>query len=215
LAVVIKWLAHAGFQIKAKGKTIYIDLEKYGEFTDKADLILVTHIHTDHCDPDQIKKARQPKTVVIAPADCASRIGGNVKTLKPGEEAEVDGIEVEAVEAYGVKRFRSPGVPFHPRGLGVGYLVTVEGKTIYHAGDTDFIPEMRQLKNIDVALMPSGDTYTMDNNDAAEAALAFKPRSVMPMHRWRTDPEELKKKVEATSNIKVVILKEGQEYRIP
>ena len=215
LTAVIKWLAHAGFQIKAKGKTIYVDLEKYGEFSDKADLILVTHIHTDHCDPEQIKKARQPKTVVIAPADCVSKIGGKVKTLKPGEETEVDGIDVKAVEAYGIKRFRSPGVPFHPRGLGVGYLVTVEGKTIYHAGDTDFIPEMRQLKNIDVALLPSGDTYTMDNNDAAEAALAFEPRVVMPMHRWGTDPEELRKKVEAKSDIKVVILKEGQEYRVP
>jgi L-ascorbate metabolism protein UlaG (beta-lactamase superfamily) len=215
MVVVIKWLAHAGFQIKAKGKTIYIDLEKYGEFSDKADLILVTHIHTDHCDPDQIKKARKPETVVIAPADCVSKIGGNVKTLKPGEETEVDGIHVKAVEAYGVKRFRSPGVPFHPKGLGVGYLVTVEGKTVYHAGDTDFIPEMRQLKNIDVALLPSGDTYTMDNNDAAEAALAFKPSAVIPMHRWSTNPEELKGKVEAKSNSKVVILKEGQEYRVP
>ena len=215
MTVVVKWLAHAGFQIKAKGKTIYIDLEKYGEFSDKADLILVTHLHTDHCDPDQISKARQPKTVVIAPADCVPKIGGKVKTLKPGEETEVDGIDVKAVEAYGIKRFRSPGVPFHPRGLGVGYIVTVEGKAIYHAGDTDFIPEMSQLKNIDVALLPSGDTYTMDNNDAAEAALAFKPRVVMPMHRWGTDPEELRKKVEAKSDVKVVILKEGQEYRVP
>lgn len=215
MAVAIKWLAHAGFQVKAKGRIIYIDLEKYGEFSDKADLILVTHIHTDHCDPDQIKKARKPETVVIAPSDCVSKIGGNVKTLKPGEETEVDGIHVKAVEAYGIKRFRSPGVPFHPKGLGVGYLVTVEGKTIYHAGDTDFIPEMRQLKNIDVALLPSGDTYTMDNNDAAEAALAFKPSAVIPMHRWSTNPEELKEKVEAKSNVKVVLLKEGQEYRVP
>jgi L-ascorbate metabolism protein UlaG (beta-lactamase superfamily) len=215
MTVVIKWLAHAGFQIKTKGKTIYIDLEKYGEFTDKADLILVTHSHTDHCDPDQIQKARKPETVIIAPSDCVSKIGGNVKTLKPGEETEIDGIHVKAVEAYGIKRFRSPGIPFHPRGLGVGYMVTVEGKTIYHAGDTDFVPEMRQLKNIDVALLPSGDTYTMDSNDAAEAALAFKPRALIPMHRWSTNPEELKEKVEAKSDIKVVILREGQEYRVP
>jgi L-ascorbate metabolism protein UlaG (beta-lactamase superfamily) len=215
MTVVIKWLAHAGFQIKTKGKTIYIDLEKYGEFTDKADLILVTHSHTDHCDPDQIQKARKPETVIIAPSDCVSKIGGNVKTLKPGEETEIDGIHVKAVEAYGIKRFRSPGIPFHPRGLGVGYMVTVEGKTIYHAGDTDFVPEMRQLKNIDVALLPSGDTYTMDNSDATEAALAFKPRALIPMHRWSTNPEELKEKVEAKSDIKVVILREGQEYRVP
>jgi L-ascorbate metabolism protein UlaG (beta-lactamase superfamily) len=215
MTVVIKLLAHAGFQIKTKGKIIYIDLEKYGEFSDKADLILVTHLHTDHCDPDQIHKARKPETVIIAPSDCVSKIGGNVKTLKPGEETKVDGIHVKAVEAYGIKRFRSPGILFHPKGLGVGYLITAEGKTIYHAGDTDFTPEMRQLTNIDVAILPSGDTYTMDNNDAAEAALAFKPRVVIPMHRWSTNPAELKEKVEAESDIKVVILKEGQEYRVP
>lgn len=214
MTVVIKWLAHAGFQIKTKGKIIYIDLEKYGEFSDKADLILVTHSHTDHCAPDQIQKTRKPDTVIIAPSDCVSKIGGNVKTLKAGEETEVGNIHVRAVEAYGVKRFRSPGNLFHPKGLGVGYLITAEGKTIYHAGDTDFIPEMRQLTNIDVALLPSGDTYTMDNNDAAEAALAFKPRVVIPMHRWGTNPAELKEKVEAESNIKVMILKEGQEYQV-
>ena len=214
MTVVIKWLAHAGFQVKTKGKTIYIDLEKYGEFSDKADLILVTHLRTDHCDPDQIQKARKSETVIIAPADCVSKIGGNVKTLKAGEETEVGDIHVKAVEAYGIKRFRSPGDPFHPKGLGVGYLITAEGKTIYHAGDTDFIPEMRQLENIDVALLPSGDTYTMDNNDAAEAALAFKPRVVIPMHRWDTNPAELKDRVDANSNIKVMILKEGQGYQV-
>jgi len=214
MAVIIKWLAHASFQIRTEGKTIYIDLEKYSEFSDKADLILVTHLHTDHCDPAQIQKSRKPDTVVIAPSDCVSKIGGNVKTLKAGEETKVGNIHVKAVEAYGVKRFRSPGNPFHPKGLGVGYLITAEGKTIYHAGDTDFIPEMRQLKNIDVALLPSGDTYTMDNSDAAEAALAFKPRVVIPMHRWDTNPAELKEKIEAKSNIEVMILKEGQEYQV-
>jgi len=214
MAVTIKWLAHAGFQIKAEGKIIYIDLEKGGEFSEKADLILVTHSHTDHCDPAQIQKARKPDTLIIAPADCVSKIGGNVKTLKAGEETKIGNIKVKAVEAYNVKRFRSPGIPFHPKGLGVGYLITAEGKTVYHAGDTDVIPEMRQLSNVDVALLPSGDTYTMDNNDAAEAALAFKPKTVIPMHRWRTKPVEFKNKVQANSSIKVVILREGDEHKI-
>jgi len=214
MAVTIKWLAHAGFQIKAEGKIIYIDLEKGGEFSEKADLILVTHSHTDHCDPAQIQKARKPDTLIIAPADCVSKIGGNVKTLKAGEETKIGNIKVKAVEAYNVKRFRSPGIPFHPKGLGVGYLITAEGKTVYHAGDTDVIPEMRQLSNVDVALLPSGDTYTMDNNDAAEAALAFKPKTVIPMHRWRTKPVEFKNKVQANSSIKVVILREGEEHKI-
>lgn len=214
MVVTVKWLAHSGFQVKATGKTVYIDLEKYGEFSEKADLILVTHAHTDHCDPAQIEKARKKNTVVIAPADCIPKIGGNVKTLKAGEETQVDNIKVKAVEAYNFKRFRTPGIPYHPKGLGVGYLITVENKTIYHAGDTDFISEMRQLSHVDLALLPSGDTYTMDNADAAEAALAFKPKAVIPMHRWSTNPMELKNKVETQSNIKVIVLKEGEEYKL-
>ena len=214
MGVLIKWLAHASFQIKANGKIIYVDLEKYGEATEKADLILVTHSHTDHCDPDKIKKVQKEETVIIAPKDCVSIIGGNVKTLKPGEETSVDNIRIRAVEAYNYKRFRSPGKPYHPKGLGVGYLITAEGKTIYHAGDTDFIPEMRKIGPVDVVLLPSGGTYTMDNAEAAEAAIAINPKIVIPMHRWDTNPEEFKKKVEANSNIKVMVLREGEEFQL-
>ena len=124
---------------------------------------------------------------------------------------------IKAVEAYNVKRFRSPGNPFHPKGSGVGYLITMESKTIYHAGDTDFIPEMKQLEdvNVDVALLPSGDTYTMDNIDAAEATLAIKPKIVVPMHRWSTNPEAFKKEVESKSNTKVILMQEGEELQLP
>jgi L-ascorbate metabolism protein UlaG (beta-lactamase superfamily) len=216
MAVVVRFLAHAGFQIKANGNVIYVDLEKYSEPSQKADLILVTHSHTDHCDPAKIGQVRTNDTVVIAPQDCLTKIGGTVKVLEPGEETTIDGIKVRAVEAYNVKRFRSPGNPYHPKGFGVGYLITVEGKTIYHAGDTDFIPEMRELGDIDVALLPSGDTYTMDNAEAAEAAHAIHPRAVIPMHRWKTNPDELRKKVEAAdSDIEVILLREGEEYEVP
>jgi len=214
MVVSIKWLAHAGFQIKANGRIIYVDLEKHGKATEKADLILVTHSHTDHCDPDQIKNVQKNDTVIIAPKDCASMIGRSVKTLRPGEETSVDDIRVKAVEAYNYRRFRSPGNPYHPKGFGVGYLITAEGKTIYHAGDTDFIPEMRKLDPVDVVLLPSGGTYTMDNAEAAEAAIAINPKIVIPMHRWDTNPEEFKKKVETSSNVKVVILQEGREYKV-
>ena len=152
--------------------------------------------------------------MIIAPKDCASIIGRNVKTLRPGEETSVDNIRVKAVEAYNYKRFRSPGNPYHPKGFGVGYLIKVEGKTIYHAGDTDFIPEMRKVGLVDVVLLPSGGTYTMDNAEAAEAAIAINPKIVIPMHRWDTNPEEFKKKVEANSNVKVLMLKEGEEYQV-
>jgi len=214
MGILIKWLAHAGFQIKADGKIIYVDLEKNSKATEKADLILVTHSHTDHCDVDKIKNVRKEKTVIIAPEDCVSMIGRNVKTLKPGEETSVDNVTVKAVEAYNYKRFRSPEKPYHPKGFGVGYLIKAEGKTIYHAGDTDFIPEMQKLGSIDVALLPSGGTYTMDNAEAAEAAMAINPKIVIPMHRWDTNPEDFKKKVDANSNIKVMVLQEGEEFQL-
>jgi len=211
--VSIKWLGHASFLIKAEGKNIYIDPYE-GEYSEKADLILVTHSHFDHCDTSKIEKIRGENTVIIAPEDCVSKIGGNVKTLKPGEETTIGNLRVKAVEAYNYKRFKAPGKPFHPKGFGVGYLLTAEGKTIYHAGDTDFIPEMKNLGHVDVALLPSGGTYTMDNAEAAEAAIAINPEVAVPMHRWDTNPEEFKDKVEANSHVKVVVLGKGEEYQV-
>ena len=214
MGVVVKWLAHSGFEIKADDKVIYVDLEEHGEPSEKADFILVTHSHADHCDPNKIKKVRKEDTVIIAPEDCVSKIGGNVKTLKAGEEMTFGNIRIKAVDAYNTKRFRSPGNPYHPKGLGVGYLIMTEGKTIYHAGDTDLIPEMRKLSKVDVALLPSGGTYTMDDVEATEAAVIIKPKTVLPMHRWNTNPEEFRKMVEGKSKINVLILKEGEEFQV-
>lgn len=210
----LRWLGHACFLINIEGKIIVTDPQK-SDYSGKADLILVSHSHSDHLDVSEIKKLRKKDTIIIAPEDCKSKITMATKSLKPGQEATFGKVKIRAVEAYNVKRFRSPGVPFHPKGLGVGYLILGEGTTIYHAGDTDFIPEMKQLGHVDVALLPSGGTYTMDSPDAAEAALAVKPEVAIPMHRWDTDPEEFRKKVESTdSSIRVVILAKGQEYQV-
>jgi L-ascorbate metabolism protein UlaG (beta-lactamase superfamily) len=214
LSVDIKWIAHSCFQIKAEEKIIYVDMGRYSKPSEKADLILITHSHTDHCDPDRVKRVLKGDTLIVAPKDCASILDSSVKTLRPGEVASFGNIRIKAVEAYNNKRFRSPGNPFHPKGFGVGYLVTVNGKTIYHAGDTDFVPEMRRLGQVDVALLPTGDTYTMNNAEAAEAAVAINPKVVIPMHRWDTRPEDFKSAVEANSKVKVLILNEGEEYRI-
>jgi len=213
MSFTLKWLGHASFQINVNGTIIYVDPYR-GEYSEKADLILVTHSHGDHCSVAKIKSARDADTLVFAPEDCVKKIKGKVKTLKTGEEATVGDVKVRAVEAYNVKRFRSPGNPFHPKGFGVGYLITALGKTVYHAGDTDFIPEMRQLGHVDAALLPSGGTYTMDNAEAAEAALAINPAVVIPMHRWDTKPDDFKKIVEASSKIKVAALEKGEEYRV-
>jgi len=213
MGISVKWLGHASFEMKADDKIIYTDPYE-GEYEDKADLILVSHSHYDHCDMSRIKSIRKDSTLVIAPADCASKTGGDVKSLKPGEKVSVGKITVEAVEAYNYKRFRSPGIPFHPKGLGVGYLVTMGDKTIYHAGDTDFVPEMKNLRNVYLALLPSGGTATMNNSEAVDAALAIKPRYVIPMHRWDTSPEKFKREVETKSNIKVILLKPGEQFEI-
>jgi len=213
LSFAVKWLGHASFQINVDSKVIYVDPYE-GTYEDKADIVLVSHSHFDHCDPSKIEKILKKDTVIICPAYCARKVKGNVKVLKPGDKATVGEITVEAVHAYNYKRFRSPGQPFHPKGSGLGFLITVGGKTVYHAGDTDFIPEMKELKSIDLALLPSGGTYTMDNAEAAEAALAIKPKVVIPMHRWNSDPSIMKRKVEAESDVKVVLLQPGETFKL-
>lgn len=209
----LKWLGHASWKLKAGGKTVYIDPYQ-GDYDEKADIILSTHSHTDHCEPSKVELAKKDETVIVAPADCAGKIGASVRSLNPGEKAVFGDVTVEAVEAYNVKRFRSPGVPFHPKGLGVGYLIRSEGKTIYHVGDSDFIPEMKDLEGIDVLLIPSGGTYTMDNDDAAEATVAIRPNVAIPMHIWDTDPGGFKRKVESVSDVNVVVLRPGDTYEV-
>jgi L-ascorbate metabolism protein UlaG (beta-lactamase superfamily) len=155
--------------------------------------------------------------VIIAPfplfLSCVKKVGGAVRKRKPGERAIIGDIAVTA-EAYNLKHFKSPGNPWHPKGFGFGYLITAEGKTIYHAGDTDFIPEMKQLRKVDVALLPTGDTYTMDNIDAAEASLAIEPKIAVPMHTQRKDIGDLKEKVETNSKTRLVVLKEDEELQV-
>lgn len=205
----IKWLGHASWRIKTGGKTIYIDPYE-GEYTEKADLILSTHHHDDHCKPEKIALIKKEGTEIIATEECGEKIDAEVITLKPGDATKIDEVLIEAVEAYNFKRFRSPGNPFHPKGIGVGYLVKAENKTIYHMGDTDFIEEMKTLSDIDLMLVPSGGTYTMDNPEAAEATIAVNPRMAVPMHIWDTDPSEYKKMVEKGCDTEVMLMKPGE-----
>jgi L-ascorbate metabolism protein UlaG (beta-lactamase superfamily) len=214
MVISVKWLGHASFLIKGDKKVIYVDLSSETEVPERGDLILVTHSHPDHFDPTKIKKASKGSTIIFAPKDCVPKLSGKPTMVKTGDDVHLDKMEVKAVEAYNYKRFRSPGVPYHPQGFGVGYVMTIGGKTIYHAGDTDFIPEMANLGRIDVALLPSGGKYTMDNPEAAEAARTIKPRVAIPMHRWDTDPRLFKELVEADSDIRVQLLVEGEEYQM-
>ncbi len=221
MTISIRWLGHASFQINVDDKVIYVDLyrsknlrERVPDVLPPATLILATHSHNDHCFPEAIKEVRSKDTVVIAPADCGEKLDGYITSLKPGEDAEVQGVGIKAVHAYNVKRFRSPGSPYHPKGFGVGYLITAKGKTIYFAGDTDVIPEMSELGSVDVALLPCGDTYTMDNADAVEATKIIKPKLVIPMHTWDKSTVEFKNGIEGEADIKFLPLEEGESHTL-
>ncbi|RJR12094.1 MBL fold metallo-hydrolase [Candidatus Parcubacteria bacterium] len=170
----IKWLGHASFKIETD-KIIYIDPYEIEE-KEKADLILITHEHYDHCSPEDIKKIIKNDTAIVTISSAASKLSGNIKIVNPGDEIEIEGIRIKAVPSYNINK------KFHPRDSNkVGFLVTIEGETVYHAGDTDFIPEMKDIKT-DIALLPVSGTYVMDPLEASKAAEIIKPKYVIPMH---------------------------------
>jgi L-ascorbate metabolism protein UlaG (beta-lactamase superfamily) len=177
--IKIEWLGHAGFKIKDE-KVIYIDPYNV-QPEEKADIVLITHGHYDHCSVDDIKGLIKEGTFILATTDCSSKLsnfqGIKVQPVKPGKKFEIMGLKIETVPAYNINK------NFHEKSNEwVGYVVEIDGKRIYHAGDTDFIPEMKEIKNIDVALFPVGGKYTMDANEAAKAANAIKPKVAVPMH---------------------------------
>ncbi|MBN2454062.1 MBL fold metallo-hydrolase [Candidatus Woesearchaeota archaeon] len=183
----IKWLGHASFAIKDV-KTIVIDPYELKE-APKADIVLITHDHFDHCSPKDLKEVLKDDTIVVSIPGCAEKLvdKSRLRTVKPGQEIKVEGIRIRTIPAYNVRPER---LSYHPRGNeGVGYIIDLPGRRIYHAGDTDFIEEMKQLKDIDVAMLPIGGTYTMDVNEAAEAANAIKAKVTVPMHyrKWLKD----------------------------
>lgn len=181
LVANIHWLGHDAFRIDGKGTTIYIDPYRL-KGGPPADVILITHEHADHASPADVEKIRKPDTVIVTTPAAASKLSGEIKTVKPGDELMVKGVAVRAVPAYNLNKFRSPGVPFHPKEAGnVGYVITVDGVRIYHAGDTDPIPEMEGLAP-DVALLPVSGTYVMTVDEAVEAAKSIRPKVAVPMH---------------------------------
>ena len=171
-------LGHAAVMIISGEKVIYIDPYKIPDDSPKADMILVTHEHYDHCDPGVIRQLSDENTKIVAAKGCASKIEGDVTETVAGDSMTVADVSIKAVEAYNINK------PYHPKGLGVGYIIKIDGIKIYHAGDTDRIPEMKSLKdeNIDIAFLPAGGTYTMDIEDASDAAADITPKVAVPMH---------------------------------
>jgi L-ascorbate metabolism protein UlaG (beta-lactamase superfamily) len=171
----ITWLGHDGFLIKGDGKAIVIDPFQVKQ-CEPADIILISHEHYDHCSPEDVKKIRKDSTVIVTEAQSAAKLSGDVRVVQPGDKLTVSGIPIEAVPSYNTNK------SFHPKENGwLGFIVTVGGVRIYHAGDTDRIPEMGSFQ-VDIALLPVSGTYVMTAEEAVEAARMIKPKVVIPMH---------------------------------
>jgi L-ascorbate metabolism protein UlaG (beta-lactamase superfamily) len=179
---------HASFLIEAAGKAIHVDPWSQGCYDGlpQADLILITDIHPDHLDPAQIAKLSKSGTVIIAPPAVAQTVT-SAKVLRNGETTRWDGWTIEAIPMYNLKRGPAPGRFYHDKGRGNGYVLTYGGKRFYIAGDTEGTPEMRALKNIDVAFVPMNLPYTMPPEEAADAVRAFHPAVVYPYHYRGSD----------------------------
>lgn len=176
----LHWLGHDSFRLEGP-VVVYFDPWKLGKKQPPADLVLVSHEHSDHCSPQDVEKVRGRGTVIVANAGSADKLPG-ATLVRPGDRLAIAGLEIEAVHAYNLTKFRAEGVPFHPKEAEhVGYVVTVEGVRLYFAGDTDPIPEMADIR-CDVALLPVSGIYVMTAEEAVEAARTLRPEIVVPMH---------------------------------
>jgi gluconolactonase len=204
----ITFIGHATLKFTFGGKTIHVDpVSREADYTDmpKADLILITHEHGDHLDPAAIKTLRKEGTQIVLTKACAQRVEGLVMTN--GDVKTVEGLKIEAVPAYNIVHMRSAGNPFHPKGRGNGYIITFGDKRVYIAGDTENTPEMKRLRNIDVAFLPMNLPYTMTPEMVADAAKAFKPKILYPYHYGQTDPNKLVELLKDTKGVEVRIRK--------
>ncbi len=203
----ITFLGHSTLFFAFGGKIIHIDpVTRYADYATlpKADIILVTHEHGDHFDLRAIELIKKEGTDLVYTEKCKEKYPGG-QALKNGEVRIVQGIRVEAIPAYNIVHMRSEGLPYHPKGEGNGYILTLADKRIYVAGDTENTPEMKALKNIDIAFLPMNLPYTMTPEMVADAARAFKPKILYPYHYGDTETSKI---VELLKNVK------GIEVRI-
>jgi L-ascorbate metabolism protein UlaG (beta-lactamase superfamily) len=177
-------IAHDTFRI-AGSKVIYTDPYKVSK-SDEADIVVLSHEHFDHLSVDDLKKVCFPGTTIVASPLCKEGLAGvkvkDIHYIDPGGKHKVGSVEIEALPAYNINKFREPGHPFHPKGeKRLGFLIRMDGTTVYYAGDADFIPEMKSIR-CDIALLPVSGTYVMTAEEAAEAAAAINPKIAVPMH---------------------------------
>lgn len=203
----ITFIGHGSLMFTYRGVVIYVDpisrLADYSKLP-KAELILITHEHGDHLDPKALAQVRTPNTIVILTETCAKTIKGGI-VMHNGDVQTVGGLQIEAVPAYNLVHMRSEGVPYHPKGIGNGYVITFHEKRVYIAGDTENIPEMKQLQNIDCAFLPMNLPYTMTPEMVADAAKAFKPKILYPYHYGDTDTSKLLALMKDTPEVDIII----------
>jgi L-ascorbate metabolism protein UlaG (beta-lactamase superfamily) len=181
----IHFLGQSSFRIDGP-PVVYLDPYMLSGDQPPADVILITHEHRDHCSPEAVAKIQGEDTVIVTITAAAEKLQGDVRILGPGDRVTVKGIDVEAVPAYNVDKFRSPGVPYHPKASGhVGLIVTMEGQRLYHAGDTDHIPEMADLGEIDIVMLPISGGPVMTAEEAVSAVASIRPKVTIPMHIGR------------------------------
>jgi L-ascorbate metabolism protein UlaG (beta-lactamase superfamily) len=204
--ITITPVNHAALQIAHGTHVIDVDPVAQANFgtLPAPDIILVTDIHGDHLDPATIAKLKKSTTKIVAPAAAAAKLEGAI-VMANGETKTVDGVSIEAVPMYNIQRGPSPGQFFHEKGRGNGYIVTLGGKRIYIAGDTECTPEMKGLKNIDVAFLPMNLPYTMPPSEAAECVKAFKPAIVYPYHYRGQNLDEFAAALKGTPGVDVRI----------
>ncbi len=205
----ITFIGHGTLMFDYQQKVIHVDpVSREADYSKmpEADLVLITHEHGDHLDPEALKLIRKDQTDIVLTEACTEKVSGGI-VMKNGDERTVQQLKIKAVPAYNIVHKRDNGQPFHPEGVGNGYVVTFADKRIYIAGDTENIPEMKQLKKIDVAFLPMNVPYTMTPEMVADAARAFKPKILYPYHYGQTDPNELLALLKDSQDIEVRIRK--------
>lgn len=236
MSIHIKLFPPSWVQLKTEKMVVYIDpaylrtyflnYPKHIEFSkwpdeidglpeklEKADIILITHHHKDHFKLATIKRLRKSTTLILAPKQCAKEMANEINVIEQNETLVFGPVKIISVPAYNTEQGNSTK-KVHHKGNGVGYILNIQNKSIYHSGDTDLIPEMKKIGNIDLAMLPIGGTYTMDIADSVKAAKAIKPKVVIPIHYLKADPNNFKKLLEAKTKIKVKILEIGESYQL-
>lgn len=207
--LAITFLGHGSLLMTFGGMYIHVDpFSRVADYSrlPKADIILVTHEHRDHLDPEALAHVRTPKTVLILTETCAQQVQGGI-VMRHGDTRTINGVTIAAVPAYNLVHKRENGQPFHPQGVGNGYVLTFGDRRVYIAGDTENIPEMKRLRDIDCAFLPMNLPYTMTPEMVADAAKAFRPKILYPYHFGNTDTSQLVELLKEEKDIEVRIRK--------